>query len=110
MCRTVAFVLGTVFAATVVFAPAASTAADEPISRLPSVTETPSDPDTAAAFALIRSRGGQLINLHLTLGHAGKIYRVRQELTYALRFDAVTSRALTRVDHHAHRADQRLPL
>lgn len=71
-----------------------ATAADEPISRLPSVSETPSDPDTAAAFNLIRSRGGQLINLHLTLGHAGKIYRVRQELTYALRFDAVTSRAL----------------
>ena len=71
-----------------------ATAADEPISRLPRVSETPSDPDTAAAFNMIRSSGGQLINLHLTLGHAGKIYRVRQELTYALRFDAVTSRAL----------------
>src|SRR5665647_644867 len=69
-------------------------AADEPISRLPRVSETPSDPDTAAAFKMIRSRGGELINLHLTLGHAGKIFRVRQELTYALRFDAVTPRAL----------------
>jgi len=69
-------------------------AADEPISRLPRVSETPSDPDTAAAFAMIRSKGGQLINLHLTLGHAGKIYRARQDLTYALRYDAVTSRAI----------------
>lgn len=94
MCRTLALVLGTVFVAAVVCAPVPGAAADEPISRLPRVSETPSDPDTAAAFALIRSRGGQLINLHLTLGHAGKIYRVRQELTYALRFDAVTSRAL----------------
>ena len=33
-------------------------AANEPISRLPRVSETPADPDTAAAFAMIRSRGG----------------------------------------------------
>jgi alkylhydroperoxidase family enzyme len=69
-------------------------AADEPISRLPRVSETPADPDTAAAFAMIRAKGGELINLHLTLGHAGKICRARQDLTYALRFDAVTSRAI----------------
>lgn len=69
-------------------------AADAPISRLPRVPEQPSDPDTAAAFNMIRSRGGELINLHLTLGHAGKIFYARQMLTYALRFDAVTPRKL----------------
>ncbi len=69
-------------------------AEDAPISRLPRVPEQPSDPDTAAAFNMIRSRGGELINLHLTLGHAGKIFYARQMLTYALRFDAVTPRKL----------------
>ncbi len=43
---------------------------------------------------MIRARGGDLINLHLTLGHAGKIFQARQMLTYALRFDAVTPRKL----------------
>jgi alkylhydroperoxidase family enzyme len=69
-------------------------AADEPVSRLPLMSEHPADPDTAAAFDMIRARGGQLINLHLTLGHAGKIFYARQMLTYALRFDAVTPRRL----------------
>lgn len=69
-------------------------AADVPISRLPRVPEQPSDPDTAAAFNMIRSRGGELINLHLTLGYGGKIFYARQMLTYALRFDAVTPRRL----------------
>jgi alkylhydroperoxidase family enzyme len=86
--------LAIAFAAVVSCAIGPATAADEPISRLPRVSETPSDPDTAAAFTMIRSKGGQLINLHLTLGHAGKIYRARQDLTYALRYDAVTSRAI----------------
>jgi len=69
-------------------------AEDAPISRLPRVPEQPSDPETAAAFNMIKSRGGELINLHLTLGHAGKIFYARQMLTYALRFDAVTPRKL----------------
>ncbi|WJR77281.1 carboxymuconolactone decarboxylase family protein [Bradyrhizobium sp. NP1] len=67
-------------------------AADDRISRLPRLAEPPGDPDTAAAFAMIRSHGGELINLHLTLGHAGKIFYARQQLTYALRFDATTPR------------------
>lgn len=69
-------------------------ASDEPISRLPRLSEHPSDPATAATFDMIRSRGGDLINLHLTLGHASKIFQARQILTYALRFDAVTPRKL----------------
>jgi len=69
-------------------------ASDEPISRLPRVPEHPADPATAATFDMIRARGGDLINLHLTLGHAGKIFQARQMLTYALRFDAVTPRKL----------------
>jgi len=67
-------------------------AADDRISRLPRLAETPDDPDTAAAFAMIHARGGELINLHLTLGHAGKVFLARQQLTYALRFYAVTPR------------------
>jgi len=86
--------LALAFAAAMLCVMGPATAADEPISRLPRVSETPTDPDTAAAFAMIRSRGGELINLHLTLGHAGKIFRARQDLTLALRFDAVTPRAL----------------
>jgi len=68
--------------------------AEEVVSRLPRVPEHPSDPATAATFDMIRARGGQLINLHLTLGHAAKIFQARQMLTYALRFDAVTSRRI----------------
>lgn len=64
------------------------------IARLPSVTQSPANPDTAAAFDMIRARGGKILNLHLILGHAGKIYRARQELTYALRFDAVSPRKI----------------
>ena len=90
--RTLALLTGVV-AAMPILAPAAA-AQDAAISRLPSVTEKPSDPATAATFDVIRSRGGQIINLHLTLGHGGKIYQARQMLTYALRFDAVTSRRI----------------
>src|ERR1700728_1605445 len=92
MMRKPALVLG--FLAAALFSMPAIQAEDAPISRLPRVPEQPSDPDTAAAFNMIRSRGGQLINLHLTLGHAGKIFYARQMLTYALRFDAVTPRKL----------------
>lgn len=67
---------------------------DEPVSRLPRLPEHPADPDLAEAFETIRSRGGQLINLHLTLGHSPKIFKARLGLSYALRFDAVTPRKL----------------
>lgn len=67
---------------------------DEAVSRLPRLPEHPADPDLAAAFDMIRARGGQLINLHLTLGHAPKIFKTRLALSYALRFDAVTPRRL----------------
>jgi 4-carboxymuconolactone decarboxylase len=71
-----------------------SAGAEEAISRLPRVPDPAPNPATAATFDMIRARGGQLINLHLTLGHAGKIFQARQMLTYALRFDAVTSRRI----------------
>ncbi|MEW6450074.1 MAG: carboxymuconolactone decarboxylase family protein [Pseudomonadota bacterium] len=80
--------------ASIVVAAPTVAAQDAAISRLPSVTEKPADPATAATFDIIRSRGGQIINLHLTLGHGGKIFQARQMLTYALRFDAVTSRRI----------------
>jgi alkylhydroperoxidase family enzyme len=67
---------------------------EEPVSRLPRLPEHPDDPDLAAAFDTIRARGGALINLHLTLGHAAKIFRARLGLSYALRYDAATPRKL----------------
>ena len=81
-------------AAVMSFSMLPAVAQDTPISRLPSVTEKPSDPATAVTFDMIRARGGQIINLHLTLGHGGKIFQARQMLTYALRFDAVTPRRI----------------
>ena len=67
---------------------------EEPVSRLPRLSEHPDNPDLAAAFDAIRARGGELINLHLTLGHAPKIFKARLGLSYALRHDAVTPRRL----------------
>jgi alkylhydroperoxidase family enzyme len=67
---------------------------DEPVSRLPRLSEHPADRDLAEAFDTIRTRGGQLINLHLTLGHSPKIFKARLGLSYALRYDAVTPRKL----------------
>jgi alkylhydroperoxidase family enzyme len=67
---------------------------EEVVSRLPRLPEQPANPDLAEAFDTIRGRGGQLINLHLTLGHAAKIFKARLGLSYALRFDAVTPRKL----------------
>ncbi len=64
--------------------------------RLPRVSETPDDPDTAAAFQMIRARGGQLINLHLDARPCREDLYARQMLTYALRFDADDAAAAAR--------------
>jgi AhpD family alkylhydroperoxidase len=65
-----------------------------PVSRLPQIEDPPADPDAREFFADTRQRGGQVINLHLTLAHAPKIAKGRRALAAALRYEAVSPRAL----------------
>jgi alkylhydroperoxidase family enzyme len=69
-------------------------AAEEQVSRLPRVPDPPTDPVIREMFAQTRARGGQILNLHLTMGNAPKIAKAEQDLTYALRFDAKSPRKL----------------
>ncbi len=64
------------------------------VSRLPPLEDPPADPDAREFFADTRRRGGQVINLHLTLAHAPKIAKGRRALANALRYEAVSPRAL----------------
>jgi AhpD family alkylhydroperoxidase len=64
------------------------------VSRLPALEDPPADPDAREFFADTRRRGGQVINLHLTLAHAPKIAKGRRALAAALRYEAVSPRAL----------------
>jgi alkylhydroperoxidase family enzyme len=63
------------------------------VSRLPPLPES-SDPALREFFADTLRRGGQLINLHLALGHAPKMALARRATANAIRFDAVTPRLL----------------
>ena len=64
------------------------------VSRLPPLPDPPTDPLLLELQEDTRSRGGDVINLHLTLGHAPKIAKARRGLSGALRRDAVTPRVL----------------
>ena len=64
------------------------------VSRLPPLPDPPTDPILLELQEDTRSRGGEVINLHLTLGHAPKIAKARRALSGALRREAVTPRAL----------------
>ena len=73
-------------------------AADTPVihtkvSRLPPLAE-PLDPLFQKMADARAAKGGDLLNLQLTTGHAPKISAATGVLAYALRFDAVTPRAL----------------
>jgi alkylhydroperoxidase family enzyme len=72
--------------------PAAAVAGDAPVSRLPRVSENSSDPYVKAMFADTKARGGQIINLQLTLANAPKVAQATQVLAYALRYDAKVGR------------------
>jgi alkylhydroperoxidase family enzyme len=67
---------------------------DTPVSRLPPLADPPADPLLRELFAETRRRGGQVINLHLTLGHAPKIFKARRIMATALRYEAATPRVL----------------
>jgi alkylhydroperoxidase family enzyme len=67
---------------------------DTSVSRLPPLEDPPSDPLLKELFDDTRRRGGQVINLHLTLGHAPKIFKARRVMATALRYQAVTPRGL----------------
>ena len=77
------------------FASAPIGAADAPIARIPSVSDSSTDPTVVALFADIRARGGKPLNLQLVTGNAPKIGKAMLGLAYSLRFDATTPR-LTR--------------
>ena len=64
------------------------------VSRLPPLADPPDDPLLRELFAETRRRGGQVINLHLTLGHAPKVFRARRIIATTLRYEAAAPRAL----------------
>jgi len=64
------------------------------VSRLPPLPDPPTDPILLELQEDTKSRGGEVINLHLTLGHAPKIAKARRALSGALRREAVTPRVL----------------
>jgi alkylhydroperoxidase family enzyme len=64
------------------------------VSRLPPLPDPPTDPILIELQEDTRSRGGEVINLHLTLGHAPKIAKARRALSGALRREAATPRVL----------------
>jgi alkylhydroperoxidase family enzyme len=63
---------------------------DAPVSRVPRISDHPSDPVLKQLFDDTRARGGQIINLHLVQGHAPKLAKARREMAYAIRFETVT--------------------
>jgi alkylhydroperoxidase family enzyme len=54
------------------------------VSRLPPLPK-PLDPIVAQLFEDTRKRGGHILNLHRTNGHAPKLSRAKRPFTYALR-------------------------
>ena len=68
--------------------------ADDPhvkVSRLPPLPK-PLDPIVAQLFDDTRKRGGHILNLHKTNGHAPKLSRAKRPFTYALRNECDTPR------------------
>lgn len=61
------------------------------VSRLPPLPKD-LDPVLKARFDASIARGGQILNLHRTSGHAPNLSRARGELTWALRNSCVSSR------------------
>jgi alkylhydroperoxidase family enzyme len=65
-----------------------------PVSRLPRVTEPPSDPILQKLWGESRARGGAIINLNLTMGNAPKFARASQAMAYTIRYDTMTPRPI----------------
>jgi alkylhydroperoxidase family enzyme len=64
------------------------------VSRLPALADPPDDPLLRELFAETRRRGGQVINLHLTLGHAPKVFKARRIMATTLRYETAVPRVL----------------
>ncbi len=63
------------------------------VSRLPALPAEP-DPVLKQNFQTILSRGGQILNLHRTSGHAPRLARARGEFVWALRDACLASRQM----------------
>lgn len=61
------------------------------VSRLPPLPK-PLDPMVAELFENTRQRGGHILNLHLTTGHAPRLSRAKRPFTYALRNECACPR------------------
>ena len=68
--------------------------ANAQVSRLPPLADPPDDPLLRELFAETRRRGGQVINLHLTLGHAPKVFKARRIMATTLRYESAAPRLL----------------
>ncbi|HZS64185.1 MAG TPA: carboxymuconolactone decarboxylase family protein [Xanthobacteraceae bacterium] len=66
------------------------------VSRLPPLPE-PLDPVVYELFEDTTSRGGSILNLHLTKAHAPKLSRAGRHTTRALRSECVSSRLLREI-------------
>jgi AhpD family alkylhydroperoxidase len=87
------------------------------VSRLPPLPES-SDPALREFFDDTLRRGGQVINLHLTLGHAPKMALARRATANAIRYDAIIPRLLrelaivrtAQIAGSAYELNQHLPM
>jgi alkylhydroperoxidase family enzyme len=66
------------------------------VSRLPPLPE-PLDPVIEEIFADTTSRGGHVLNLHMTKAHAPKLARASRPTTRALRSECVSPRLLREI-------------
>ncbi len=66
------------------------------ISRLPAL-KAPLDEPTQKLLDATRSKGGQIINLHLTYAHAPSIGQANLSMAYALRFQSKSPRQLREI-------------
>lgn len=64
------------------------------MSRLPMVSEDPTDPKLRELFRELRGRGIEVSNLYRTLGNAPAMLRAWLDFAWPLRLDATTPRAL----------------
>ena len=69
-------------------------AQDAPVSRLPLISDEPTDPLLKQLFDETRARGGKILNLHRTQGLAPKLAKARRDLAYAIRFETKLPAAL----------------
>jgi len=85
----------------------AASAQEAPLARIPLVPADTQDPILKPMFDGIRARGGEPLNMHRTVGNAPKIFKSYAEMAFAIRAQAVVSRAdreliILRATHNHH--------